>query len=89
MDVDRLTEIYGNSIVEFINDNMDTITSNIKYLESRGYTEVADLLVLYPYSFGQEEDIFKEKVDKLIDTLGVDYVEKIKNNFELWGDVDV
>ena len=26
MDVDRLTEIYGNSIVEFINDNMDTIT---------------------------------------------------------------
>ena len=89
MNIDRLTEIYGESIARVIYDNIDNFTANIKYLESRGYYNVLDLVSLYPYSFIQEEDEFMEKVDTLIDKLGIDYVEKINNNYELWGDVDV
>ena len=89
MNIDRLTEIYGESIARVLYDNIDTFTTNIKYLESKGYSNVLDLVGLYPYSFIQDEDDFKEKVDTLIDDLGIDYVEQLNNNFELWGDVDV
>ena len=89
MNIDRLTEIYGESVARVIYDNIDAFTNNIKYLEERGFSNVLDLVGLYPYSFIQEEDEFIEKVDTLIDELGIDYVEKINNNYELWGDVDV
>ena len=89
MDIDRLIEIYGDGIVNSINDNIDAFTNNIKYVESRGYRDALDLVNLYPYSFMQDEDLFREKVDLLIDNLGIDYVEQIKNNYDLWGDVDV
>lgn len=89
MNIDRLTEIYGESVARVIYDNIDSFTNNIKYLESRGYSNVLDLVGLYPYSFIQEEDVFIEKVDALIDELGIDFVVKINNNYELWGDVDV
>ena len=89
MDIDRLTEIYGKSIARVIYDNIDAFTNNIKYLEDKSFENIMDLVGLYPYSFIQEEDEFIEKVDALIDKLGVDYVEKINENYELWGDVDV
>jgi len=89
MDIDRLTEIYGKSVARVIYDNIDAFTNNIKYLETKSFTNIMDLVGLYPYSFIQEEDEFIEKVDALIDKLGVDYIEKINNNYELWGDVDV
>lgn len=89
MNIDRLTEIYGESVARVIYNNIDAFTNNIKYLESRGYSNVLDLVQLYPYSFTQDEDEFIEKVDALIDELGIDFVEKINNNYELWGDVDV
>lgn len=89
MNIDRLTEIYGESIARVIYDNIDAFTNNIQYLEEKGFSSVLDLVELYPYSFIQEEDEFIEKVDALIDELGIDYVEKINNNYELWGDVDV
>lgn len=89
MDIDRLTEIYGKSIARVIYDNIDAFTNNIKYLEDKSFDNIMDLVGLYPYSFIQEEDEFIEKVDALIDKLGVDYVEKINENYELWGDVDV
>lgn len=89
MNIEKLTEIYGNSVARVIYDNIDAFTNNIKYLESKSFTNIMDLVHLYPYSFIQEEDEFIEKVDNLIEKLGVDYIEKINENYELWGDVDV
>ena len=88
LNLDSIEEVYGQNTLLIIKDNIDTFKNNINYLESIGFYSIYDLVELYPYSFIQNEEIFCEKVNNLVNKLGVECVEKIMNNTELWGEVD-
>ena len=82
--LEKLQEIYGNSILKELKDNKEDLLDNLEYLKNRGYDNVIELFELYPYSFLQDPTLFQEKVDELIKKLGVEYVEKIEENTGLW-----
>ena len=88
LNLNTIEEVYGKSTIASIGEDIDLFTKNIMYLDSLGFKHIEDLVELYPYSFIQEEDVFKEKVQKLMDRLGVESIERIMENTELWGDVD-
>lgn len=88
IDIDKILEIYGNSSIYEINDNMDELKTNMKYLYDKGIEDVLNIIELYPYMFLQDRNTFKEKTDNLLNKLGVDYIEKLSEDFNLWSEVD-
>ena len=83
-DLDKIKEIYGESSIYEIQDNIEELISNMKYLSKLGFKDIYDILSTHPYMFLIEENDFKEKVDKLITELGVEYVEKLDEDTSLW-----
>ena len=88
LSLDKIEEVYGKNTITIIKEDIDLFINNINYLKTRGFNHIEDLVELYPYSFLQEEDVFQNKVNLLMDRLGVESIEKIMENTELWSDVD-
>ena len=61
LDLDKIREIYGDSSIEELNDNIETLSNNMNYLIKLGFDDVYDMVSLYPYMFLIEEETFKEK----------------------------
>lgn len=90
MDIDfqKISQIYGNNIIFNIEEEMDNLVPNIKYLISLGFTNVGNIIELYPYLFITDSVEFKEKVNGLIKKIGIDYVEFLETNTDLWRCLD-
>ena len=88
LDLDKIREIYGDSSIEELNDNIETLTHNMNYLIKLGFDDAYDTVSLYPYMFLIDEETFKEKVNNLIDSLGFDYIEKLAEETSLWENVN-
>ncbi len=88
LDMMKIKEMFGKSILEEIRENQEEFIQNIEYIASLGYKDVFELVEHYPETFLQDEDTFKEKVDQLLNSLGVESFEKIEENLDLWGLLD-
>lgn len=85
----KISEIYGKNTLYEFKENIEDVTDNINYLLKLGFTDVYDILELYPYMFLMSNDIFKEKVDRLINHLGVEYLNILSEDTTLWGGVEL
>ena len=88
LDLKRIEEIYGKSSIYEFKENMDEVITNLNYLLSRGFNNVYTILENNPYIFFLDTNIFEERVNNLIDKLGVEYIEKLEEDFTLWGEID-
>ncbi len=88
LDMDRINEIFGQGMISEIRDNKEDFIENIKFAQSIGYKDVYELVEHYPYTFLEDPIIFKEKVEKLLNSLGVESFEKIEDNIDIWGSLD-
>ena len=73
LDLEKISFIYGESSIYEFKDNVENLTNNINYLSKIGFSDVYDIVALYPYLFIIEENEFKEKIDYLINKLGVEF----------------
>lgn len=87
-DLEKIKELYGENAIYDIKNHIEDITSNMYFLVSIGFTDVFNILELNPYMFLYTPAIFKEKVNKLLDKIGFDYLEKLNNDISLWGELD-
>lgn len=85
----KIMEIYGNNSIYSFKDNIEDVEENINYLLKLGFKDVYDIVEQYPYMFLMCEDIFKEKVNKLINKLGIEYLSILEEDTTLWGGVEV
>ena len=83
-DIDKIKEIYGESSIYELEDNIDELVSNMKYLSKLGFTDIYDIVSTHPYMFLIEEKDFQEKVNNLIEKLGVEYIEKLDEDTSIW-----
>ena len=83
-DLDKIKEIYGESSIYELQDNIDELISNMKYLSKLGFNNIYDIVSTHPYMFLIDEENFKNKVDILISDLGVEYIEKLDEDTSLW-----
>lgn len=83
-DLDKIKEIYGESSIYELQENIEELISNMKYLSSLGFTDIYDIVSTHPYMFLIDEDEFQNKVNILIKELGVEYIEKLEEDTSLW-----
>lgn len=88
LDLEKINELYGQDAVYVIKDHIEDISSNMSFLASIGFSNIYDVLAINPYMFICTPVLFKNKVNKLIDKLGFDYLEKLDNDISLWGELD-
>lgn len=88
LNMNRINEIFGNSMISEIKENKEEFIKNIEYVFSLGYKDTYELVELYPETFLIDSTIFKEKVNKLLDSLGVESFEILNENLELWGSLN-
>ena len=80
IDFDSLKEVYGDEILEIINDNEDIIKENMKTMQELGFDDVTGIFERNVDSFLYFPKSFKEKMNNLIKTIGPNYVEIIEND---------
>ena len=83
VDFNKIKEIYGEETLGLIVDNLDNVLNNLKYFESLGFTDSLDIFERSIFSFIDEPSYFKNKLNKLILNLGVDYVNIIENDISI------
>ncbi len=84
IDFEKIEEIYGISVIEEIQNNSIDILENIKYLKELNINDIEDIFERYPLIFICDKNEFKNKVDKLISKIGINYVDMLDNDMELW-----
>ena len=84
IDFEKINEIYGNKIIDEIKNNINDILENIKYLKYLKINDIKDVFERYPLIFICYKKEFKNKVDKLISKIGVNYIDMLDNDMELW-----
>ena len=87
LNLKKIQEIYGNSAIYEIENHLDIIVNNMNYLVSLKFNNVYSILETNPYMFLYDNNRFKEKVNNLIQKLGVEYIEKLDNDISLWGEI--
>lgn len=83
MDFDKIIKIYGEEYIELINENIDEVKANLKYLSEIGFHDIEDIFERYTPIFITSNETFKEKIRDLVIKLGVNYVDIIENDLGL------
>lgn len=84
IDFEKIEKIYGSSLIEEIQNNLKDILKNMKYLKELNINDIEDIFERYPLIFICDKNEFKNKVDKLISKIGINYVDMLDNDMELW-----
>ena len=77
---DSLKEIYGEEILNIVNDNIDIIEANFKTMKELGFNDIMDIFERNVDVFLYFPKSFKEKMNNLIESIGPNYVEAIEND---------
>ena len=64
---DNLKEIYGEEIIETLNDNIDIVEKNMKTMKELGFEDVEGIFERNVATFLYFPQSFKEKLDNLIE----------------------
>ena len=83
--LDTVAEIYGEDVIAHMSEMSDGVIANIHHLISLHFGEdVTDICNRFGIILCEEPVLFCRKVQKLIDSLGSDYVEKMGNDMSCW-----
>lgn len=80
IDFERMKEIYGDEIEEIINENIDIIEKNVQFLNDLKFEDAEGIFEMYPDLFMNFPKKFEEKILKLKEQFGENYVEIIEND---------
>lgn len=83
IDLEKIGEIYGNDVLEEIQNNMSEVVKNINYMYTLGFDDVEDIFERETLLFLYDNKTFVRKLNGLIKTLGITYVDDIENDLSL------
>ena len=80
IDINKMKEVFGDEIEDIINENIDIVEKNIKFLKELKFEDAEGMLEMYPELFMNFPKKFEEKILKLKEELGDNYIEIIFSN---------
>ena len=83
IDFNKISNIYGNSVIESINNNKDDVIKNINYFMSLEFNDVIDIFERQVLIFICPNEEFITKVNNLIKKIGINYIDEIENDISL------
>ena len=75
-----MKEVYGEEILDMISSSMDSIEENIEILKKLNFTDIGGIFERCPDIFMEFSEDFENKINKLVNELGSNYVEIIEND---------
>lgn len=88
IDMKKLEELYGKSLFKEMDDDIDNLVNNIKYLIKLEFDDVYDIIEINPYLFLLDTNDFKERINELIFSLGVEYLQILAEDTSYWGKIE-
>ena len=83
IDINKMKEVFGDEIEDIINENIDIVEKNIKFLKELKFEDAEEMLEMYPELFMNFPKKFEEKILKLKKELGDNYIEIIENDMSI------
>lgn len=83
IDKNKIKKLYGNEVLNDIENNIETVKNNLTYLYIIGLENANDIFERYAILFLDDNEQFKRKVSYLYDK----YKYDIDNNFYIWEEV--
>lgn len=83
VDLEKIGTIYGDEVLEDIQNNMDEVIKNINYMYKLNFVDVEDIFERETLLFLYDNKTFVRKLNGLIKTLGITYVDDIENDLSL------
>lgn len=83
VDLEKIGTIYGDEVLEDIQNNMDEVIKNINYMYKLNFNDVEDIFERETLLFLYDNKTFVRKLNGLIKTLGITYVDEIENDLSL------
>ena len=80
----KILEIHGMDMLDQIKENSKDVVYNMDYLSTLQFNDVIDILERYPEIFICDVKEFKEKINKFVKQLGINYVDLLENDMGLW-----
>ena len=83
IDINKMKEVFGDEIEDIINENIDIVEKNIEFLKELKFDDPEEILEMYPELFMNFPKKFEEKILKLKEELGDNYIEIIENDMSI------
>ena len=83
IDLNKMKEVYGDEILEMIENNMDIISENILTMKKYNFDDIEWLFEANPSFFMNFPNQFEEKIKEMIEKIGPNYVEYIQENVDI------
>ncbi len=83
IDFNKIEHIYGESVIDSIYDMREEVMKNIEYFYMLGFNDTEDIFERQVMVFICSHDEFKDKINKLINKLGANYVEMVEEDISL------
>ncbi len=88
IDLDKLEEIYGKSLVKEMHDDIENLIENMKYLNKLEFDDIYDIIEINPYLFLIDNNEFIKRINDLITSLGIEYLQILAEDTSYWGKIE-
>ena len=88
IDLEKLEEIYGKSLVKEMHDDIENLIENMKYLNKLEFDDIYDIIEINPYLFLIDNNEFIKRLNDLITSLGIEYLQILAEDTSYWGKIE-
>lgn len=88
INLEKLEEIYGKSLVKEMHDDIENLIENMKYLDKLEFDDIYDIIEVNPYLFLIDNNEFIKRINDLITSLGIEYLQILAEDTSYWGNIE-
>ena len=88
INLEKLEEIYGKSLVKEMRDDIENLIENMKYLDKLEFDDIYDVIEVNPYLFLIDNNEFIKRINNLITSLGIEYLQILAEDTSYWGNIE-
>ncbi len=88
INLEKLEEIYGKSLVKEMHDDIENLIENMKYLDKLEFDDIYDIIEINPYLFLIDNNEFIKRINDLITSLGIEYLQILAEDTSYWGNIE-
>ncbi len=88
INLEKLEEIYGKSLVKEMRDDIENLIENMKYLDKLEFDDIYDIIEVNPYLFLIDNNEFIKRINNLITSLGIEYLQILAEDTSYWVNIE-
>ena len=88
INLEKNEEIKEKSLVKEMHDDIENLIENMKYLDKLEFDDIYDIIEVNPYLFLIDNNEFIKRINNLITSLGIEYLQILAEDTSYWGNIE-